>query len=81
MKVNVRLFAIARESAGTATLEVELSEDATVAQLREALVRQVPGLSGLTGQLRFAVNEDYVAEDRVIAMGDDVACIPPVSGG
>jgi molybdopterin synthase catalytic subunit len=79
MCVQVRLFASYRESAGTARLEVLLPTGATVSHLLAALAERVPGLSAARGLV--AVNHTYVAADCVLHDGDEVALIPPVSGG
>ncbi|MCA1683315.1 MAG: molybdenum cofactor biosynthesis protein MoaE [Actinobacteria bacterium] len=74
MKVKVRLFAGLRERAGTA--ERELDEVATVADIWPAL-----GLGDEPPGLLYAVNRRYAERDRPLADGDEVAVIPPVSGG
>jgi molybdopterin converting factor subunit 1 len=81
VKVSVQLFAAAKQLANRGAVEVELPSEATVAQLREALVAEVPALAGMAAQLRFAVNEEYATDQATIPAGGRVACIPPVSGG
>lgn len=81
MRVEVRLFAVAGDLAGRRTVEVELPAGATVADLRRALTGQWPALEALGPRLLIAVNQDYAPDDRVLAPGDEVAGIPPVSGG
>ena len=81
MKISVQLFAVAKQLANRATVEVELSPEATVAELRKALVAEVPSLAGMAAQLRFAVNEEYAPDQAHIPPDGRVACIPPVSGG
>jgi len=74
--VRVRLFAALRERAGTDRLELELPDGARV---RDALAA-VDGLAeGLP--LVLAVNREYAAPDRLLAPGDELAVVPPVSGG
>src|SRR5690606_38284022 len=76
-----RLFAVLRERAGSGSLELELGEGATVADVIEAL-RAEPALSGLEGlPLRVAVNREYAHDEQPVAAGDELAAIPPVSGG
>jgi molybdopterin synthase catalytic subunit/molybdopterin converting factor small subunit len=74
MRVSVRLFAGLRERAGVSRLEVEGVErvDDVWAKL---------GLGEEPGGLLYAVNREYVDRDAVLADGDEVALIPPVSGG
>ena len=81
MKVRVRLFAVARQVAGRDSVELDLPEGATIAQLREQLGAQVPQLSGIVAQMMFAVDVQYANDQTRIPPGADVACIPPVSGG
>ena len=81
MKIRVRLFAAARQTAGRDTVDVDLPEGATIGQLRRQLGVQIPQMSGLLAQMTFAVNAQYADDQRTIGAGADVACIPPVSGG
>lgn len=81
MIVRVQLFAVARQLAGRAAVEIELSPGATVAELRTALGEQVPALAPLLRQTMFAVNAEYASDPTKVPEGADVACIPPVSGG
>ena len=81
MKVRVRCFAAAREIVGTGDLVVELPEGSTLSQLLEQIQRQFPRLEGLAGSLLFSVNREYAPFDKTLAAGDEVALIPPVSGG
>jgi molybdopterin converting factor subunit 1 len=82
MTVTVRLFAILRERAGRGSIEIELPDDATVADAFERLAGE-PGLRELIERmpLRMAVNREYVGADARIAAGDELAVIPPISGG
>jgi molybdopterin converting factor subunit 1 len=81
MRLTVRLFAVLRERAGTDSVEIELSDGATAADALEAL-RAEPGLDLLERlPVRLAVNREYVDSDRELADGDELAAIPPVSGG
>src|SRR6185503_11123480 len=82
MTVTVRLFAILRERAGRDSVEIELPDDATVADAFDRLGAE-PGLGELVERmpLRMAVNREYVGADARIAPGDELAVIPPISGG
>jgi molybdopterin converting factor subunit 1 len=77
--VRVRLFASYREAAGTGQLEVPLSAGARVSDLVELLAARVPSLSAAPAMV--AVNQEYVRPDFEVRDGDEVALIPPVSGG
>lgn len=76
MHVRVRLFAALREQAGSGSIELELPEGAVVGDVWGALAlgAEPPGLL-------FARNRAYVDRDAPLAPGDEVALIPPVSGG
>jgi molybdenum cofactor biosynthesis protein MoaC len=82
MQVELRLFAVFRERAGRATLSLELEEGATVADAIAAAGRE-PGLAEILGRMpvRAALNREYVGDDAVVSAGDELALIPPVSGG
>jgi molybdopterin converting factor subunit 1 len=76
MQVRIRLFAQLRERAGTAELELELPEGACVRDALAALDELADGLP-----LVAAVNREYAQPDARLAAGDELALIPPVSGG
>jgi molybdopterin converting factor subunit 1 len=76
MIVRVKLFAMLRERAGRDELELELPEGACVADALAAVDHLAGGLS-----LVLAVNREYAAPDAPLAPGDELALIPPVSGG
>ena len=79
ISVRVRLFASYREAAGTSRLDAPLPAGARVKDLVEALSPQIPAL--LTARGLIAVNHTYVGPDFVLHDCDEVAFIPPVSGG
>ena len=81
MKVRVKLFAGAKQAAGSDTIEIVLPAGATVAQLRDELARRAPALDALLPQLMFAVDKQYADDTVEIQQNAEVACIPPVSGG
>jgi MoaE-MoaD fusion protein len=76
MWITVRLFAALRERAGVAERELELADGASVGDVWQALELgdEPPGLA-------YARNREYTARDAGLANGDEVAVIPPVSGG
>ena len=81
MTLTVKLFAAARELAGADALAVELPAAATVADLRAAVRAAAPALAGLLARSAVAVNHDFADDTRPLSPGDEVAVIPPVSGG
>ena len=82
MKVTVLLFAMLRQRAGTPSLELDLPDGATAAEAL-AVLRSRDELGELVGRLplRVAVNREYVPESTALSSGDELAVIPPVSGG
>jgi molybdopterin synthase catalytic subunit len=82
MRVEVRLFAILRERAGRASLELDLADGATAADALAATGERAGLAEELARmQVAVAVNREYVRGDAALADGDEVALIPPVSGG
>ncbi|MDQ6918396.1 MAG: molybdopterin converting factor subunit 1, partial [Candidatus Dormibacteraeota bacterium] len=81
MKVTALLFARLREQAGGDRFSLELADGATVADAHAELRRLHPGLEARQEIVRAAVNQEFAAWDDALAEGDEVAFIPPVSGG
>jgi MoaE-MoaD fusion protein len=81
MRIRVRLFAIQRELAGTREVALELTDGSTIEGAWSALIDRFPSLAPGRPAVRFARNGDYAAATEVLADGDELACIPPVSGG
>ena len=80
MRVSVRLFAGLRERAGTDRLEVELAEPASVADVLAAMAHTPVGALR-PRECVVAVNREYADADEPVRAGDEVALVPPVSGG
>jgi MoaE-MoaD fusion protein len=81
VRVRVRLFALQRELAGTRELSLELPDGATVESSWAAVVDRHPVLAPGRPSVRFARNGEYADATTALAEGDEVAFIPPVSGG
>ena len=81
MHVRVRLFARQREMAGAREVELELATGATIEDAWRALAARVPAIASGRPFARFARNGDYAEPDTLLADGDEIACIPPISGG
>lgn len=83
MTLRVRLFAVLRERAGRDSLEIELAEGATVAEAMRALAAASEPLAAALEAMPvvMAVNRSYAEESTKLAAGDELALIPPVSGG
>ena len=81
MLVTVRLFARLREIAGAPEVKVVLPESATVLDAWHSLSGRFPELAAYAGSVSCAVNEDYARMTAALKDGDEVAFLPPVSGG
>ncbi len=81
MRVTVRLFARLRDIAGTAELVRDVDPDATIGSVWRALAREYPDLAAYGRSISTAVNADYARMDRRVGDGDEIAFLPPVSGG
>jgi len=83
MKVKVLFFAIARELTGTNGIELELDSTSDIVPTTEllltSLLDQYPSLK--TIQFRLAVNKKYITGSIPLNSGDEIACLPPISGG
>jgi molybdopterin converting factor subunit 1 len=81
MTFHVKLFAAMSELAGSNTADVELPDGSTVGDLRREVSKQLPLARTLLMRSGVAVNHDLAENDRVLQPNDEVAVIPPVSGG
>jgi molybdopterin converting factor subunit 1 len=80
MKISVLAFGITKDIFGGATVEVELPETATTNMLKTQLEVKYPRLKQLASYM-VAVNNEYSEDSGIITLRDEVAIIPPVSGG
>ena len=81
MRVTVRLFARLREIAGRDTLERSPGAGATIGDVWRSLVEEFPELGAFDTTVSGALNAEYARMTREVADGDEVAFLPPVSGG
>jgi molybdopterin converting factor subunit 1 len=81
VRIDVLFFAVLRERLGRERQVIELPAGATVAGLLEQLAGEHPQLPPLLRRIQVAVNRSMVKPEHVLAAGDEVALIPPVSGG
>lgn len=81
MQVRVRLFARLRELAGSGELLRELPAGATVATLWDALAAEFPAMRPHARSVSAAVNQEFARRTTTLGEGDEVAFLPPVSGG
>ena len=81
MKIKVLFFASCRDVVGHRSCDWEIEEGYRVADLQRGLVAAYPQLAAVQQVLSIAVNSEYVGNHTVLKAGDEVALIPPVSGG
>jgi molybdopterin converting factor subunit 1 len=81
MRVTVRLFARLRDLAGSGELQREVPHPATVQTVWRTLVDEMPALQEYERTMSVAVNADYAKMSAAVNEGDEVAFLPPVSGG
>ncbi len=80
MKVNVLLFGITKDLVGKQLLNIDIQEKSTVADFKKMLQERYPELIELNS-LAIAVNSEYAKDSTLIFENDEIALIPPVSGG
>jgi molybdopterin converting factor subunit 1 len=80
MKINVLAFGIAKDIFGGSSVSIELPEQRTTGSLKQLLESSYPRLKQLVSYM-VAVNNEFAADDNIINERDEIAIIPPVSGG
>jgi molybdopterin synthase sulfur carrier subunit len=80
MKVNVLAFGIAKDIFGGSSVEVVLPENGTTQNLKNSLEERFPRLKHLVSYM-VAVNNEYASHESLLTERDEIAIIPPVSGG
>jgi molybdopterin synthase sulfur carrier subunit len=81
MQITVKLFALMREKVGTDTIYLELPNHADIIQALTVLQCQHPSLAPYLDNSRFALQMEFVSPETTLQAGDELALIPPVSGG
>ncbi|PYX36169.1 MAG: molybdopterin synthase sulfur carrier subunit [Acidobacteria bacterium] len=81
MRVQVLFFGVLRDLVGRASETLELDEDATVADVLEHYQSRIPKIREMLPSLALSVNQHYSGPGAVLGNGDEVALLPPVSGG
>lgn len=81
MQIRVLLFAMLRDAAGTSEVAIDLPCGARVGALQESLLENYPMLARYLPRIAYAVNRSYSTIEAELHDGDEVALIPPVSGG
>jgi molybdopterin converting factor subunit 1 len=80
MKLRVLAFGITKEIAGASGFNIEVSETSTVGTVRKMLEEKFPELKQLAC-LRIALNNEFAEENQTVGAEDELALLPPVSGG
>jgi molybdopterin converting factor subunit 1 len=81
LTITVLFFGPAKDAAGGGNTTLSFSAFATVRDVRLRLVERSPEMAGLLATSRIARNRSFAADDEPLADGDELAVIPPVSGG
>jgi sulfur-carrier protein len=81
MLLTIRLFARAKDLAGSKTISVEVPDNATVGDLRSSMSEQFPTLEPLISKLHVAIGTDYADDTASLDNLQSISCFPPVSGG
>ncbi|MBX0328766.1 molybdenum cofactor biosynthesis protein MoaE [Oscillochloris sp. ZM17-4] len=79
--IHIRFFAGHRDIVGRSAQDMQIEAGATLGQVWERLTAEHPRLAGYTGRLLYAINQEFAGPGSPLADGDEVAFIPPVSGG
>ncbi|MBA2518413.1 MAG: MoaD family protein [Chloroflexia bacterium] len=81
MRITVKYFAIVREAIGRSEEHLDLPEASTAGDAIDSIARAYPAVERLTSILMVMVNQEYASRGQVLRAGDELALIPPVSGG
>lgn len=81
MKIRVKLFAILRDAAGTGDVELDVPPGTRAGAIRQMLSAARPAIERYLPRVALAVNRSYATPETELREGDEVALIPPVSGG
>lgn len=81
MTVKVKLFAIYQEIYQTSELSLDIPENTRVGDILQKMISEKSELQPWQSITRFAVNLQFVSPDYILEQGDEIAFIPPVSGG
>jgi molybdopterin converting factor subunit 1 len=81
IQIHVKFFAILKDRAGVADLPFDLPDNATVDTAKSEIISRFPSIAELMPGIAFAINREYAKPDATLHNGDELALIPPVSGG
>jgi molybdopterin synthase sulfur carrier subunit len=80
MDIKILLFGVTRDIVGNSILDIQISDGQNVGEMMEELKSRFPEFNNLNSLL-VAVNSEYADEDKILTQSDEIALIPPVSGG
>jgi molybdopterin synthase catalytic subunit len=81
VRINVKFFAVLKDRAGVKSATIELPEKSNVSIAIESIANQFPSIRNELRRAAFAVNRNYTQSSAILSDGDELALIPPVSGG
>ena len=81
MTITVRLFASLRDRAGVSQLTLDIPEKSTIAEAIKELRHRIPAVADHLNNIAYALNHSYTQANTPLQDGDELALIPPVSGG
>lgn len=81
MKIQIKLFAAARELSDRGEIEMEVDDGIQVGELKIKISGKYPKLKDLILRSAVSLNREFATDDNVICEHDEIALIPPVSGG
>ena len=81
MEIRIFFLGPARDFSGVGTATLGVSDGTTAASVRAVIAAKFPRISAALPTMRIAVNQSFVSDEYKLQLGDEVALIPPVSGG
>lgn len=81
MQIKVKLFAILRDRANTSEFDLEVPRGSATSVALNSIATRLPSIKDLLPRAAVAINREYVSRDATLNDGDELALIPPVSGG
>ena len=80
-KVKILFFATMRARAKTSSMEIELEDDASVADFKKILIAKIPALEASLPSTLVSINREFAFDEEIIPESAEIALFPPVSGG
>lgn len=81
MRIIVKCFAGCKDVVGASTVTIDVPSGTTAGEAFAEMISSYPALAGYDGSVMLAVNREYADRQAMLEDGDELACIPPVSGG